>query len=97
MPTTLAGHRGPLVGSFFSESSTTAFTVSTDGAVFTWEWKEEVAKVETEGDDTMEIDKPTPRKLVDGLWKMKTKVRCSESRRRVCPVCPVWCVRVKWR
>jgi len=35
-PTTLAGHRGSLVGGFFGGDPATIYTVSVDGAVFTW-------------------------------------------------------------
>ncbi|KAF1986506.1 WD40 repeat-like protein [Aulographum hederae CBS 113979] len=38
VPTTLAGHKEPVVGAWFSKNQETIYTVSKDGALFQWEY-----------------------------------------------------------
>ncbi|KAJ8081548.1 U3 snoRNP protein [Marasmius tenuissimus] len=47
-PKTFAGHRGAVLNAYFSPDGTTIYTVSKDGAVFTWRAKE---SAESDSDD----------------------------------------------
>ncbi|KAL0062025.1 U3 snoRNP protein [Marasmius tenuissimus] len=47
-PKTFAGHRGAVLNAYFSPDGTTIYTVSKDGAVFTWKAKE---SAESDSDD----------------------------------------------
>lgn len=38
VPTVLSGHKGPVVGTWFSEDQETIYTVSKDGALFEWKY-----------------------------------------------------------
>ncbi|QRV76578.1 small nucleolar ribonucleoprotein complex subunit (Pwp2) [Ceratobasidium sp. AG-Ba] len=52
-PKTFAGHRDIVINAYFSQDHRTIYTVSRDGAVFTWR-----AKPPAEGDDSDQSDSP---------------------------------------
>jgi periodic tryptophan protein 2 len=71
-PTTLAGHRAPLVGAFFGAEPTCVHTVSSDGAVFTWKWAPLDALEEIEG--AAPAPPPPPASpLVGGSWSLSSR------------------------
>ncbi|KAI6782884.1 Periodic tryptophan protein-like protein [Emericellopsis cladophorae] len=52
-PTVLSGHKQAVVGAWFSEDQETIYTVSKDGAVFTWKYVKPKNRIE---DDRMDED-----------------------------------------
>ena len=80
-PTSLAGHKGPIIGAYFGQESTAIYTVSVDGAVVTWGWEgegggeeEEEREGEGEGEDNNKSKrKRNPEELVDGQWMLKKR------------------------
>jgi periodic tryptophan protein 2 len=71
-PTTLAGHRGPLVGAFFGLSDTDVYTVSADGAVFSWAWKKSPSNDEEASDFFTSAPDLAPP-LVGGAWSLANR------------------------
>lgn len=60
VPTVLSGHKGPVVGTWFSEDQETIYTVSKDGALFEWKY---VGR--PRDDDAMEDEQE-----VDERWRV---------------------------
>lgn len=54
LPTTLAGHREAVMGSWFSKDQETIYTVSKDGAVFEWSYMHHPNAPESESDNEEE-------------------------------------------
>lgn len=79
----LAGHRDYVVGAFFNETQEIIYTVSKDGALFTWEYTEkpgtqededESSENEDSDEDSQEESKPkTPTKTKKMSWRITAK------------------------
>lgn len=53
-PTVLSGHRQGVVGAWFSKDQETIYTVSKDGALFTWQYVKDPNAPEKDSDEEME-------------------------------------------
>jgi len=80
IPTTLGGHKDSVVGTYFSSDQETIYTVSRDGAVFSWRY-EGPPKAEDEIDDLPEEENESQMR-----WRIvkknfflqnNAKVRCA--------------------
>ncbi|KAJ9123696.1 hypothetical protein QFC24_003470 [Naganishia onofrii] len=73
-PKTFAGHRDVIVGAYFSAdektASSTIYTVSRDGAVFTWQAK----KTEDDEDSDIEVDMLDAPETVDAAVEFDNRV-----------------------
>ncbi|GHJ86265.1 hypothetical protein NliqN6_2667 [Naganishia liquefaciens] len=69
-PKTFAGHRDLVVGAYFSADEKTIYTVSRDGAVYTWQAKQ----TEDDEDSDMEVDVLDAPESVDDAVKLDNRV-----------------------
>lgn len=80
-PTVLAGHRQAVVGTWFSEDQETIYSVSKDGAVFTWKYVKPKNRLENENmDEDDEDDESDMRwRIVERHYFMQGSphVRCA--------------------
>ncbi|KAI5852995.1 WD40-repeat-containing domain protein [Morchella snyderi] len=60
LPTSLAGHKDAVIGSYFSKDQETIYTVGKDGALFEWKWKQPPTR--EDGDEDMEEVKERPER-----------------------------------
>ncbi|KAL3234593.1 Periodic tryptophan protein 2 [Nakaseomyces bracarensis] len=67
--TTLAGHRDYVLGAYFNSTQEIIYTISKDGAVFTWEY---ISKAEKEGIE-VDSDEELPEDLSRMSWRITKK------------------------
>ncbi|KAK9325897.1 WD40-repeat-containing domain protein [Lipomyces orientalis] len=74
--TVLAGHRDAVIGAYFSSDQETIYTVSRDGALFTWQYKSPVFK---DDEDGMDLDEDRMRwtTVRRDYFKQDAKARCA--------------------
>lgn len=65
--TTLAGHRDYVIGAYFNSTQEKIYTISKDGAVFTWEY---ISKAQKEGLDEEDLEDEDLSKL---SWRITKK------------------------
>lgn len=79
-PTVLAGHKQAVIGSWFSEDQETIYTVSKDGAVFTWKYVKPINRKDGDQMDENEDDDFNMRwRIVERNYFMQgsAHVRCA--------------------
>ncbi|VUC34974.1 unnamed protein product [Clonostachys rosea] len=78
VPTILAGHKQAVIGAWFSEDQETLYTVSKDGAVFTWKYAK--PKNHTEEDRMDDDDSDMRWRIVEKHYFMQgsAHVRCAD-------------------
>ena len=82
--TTLAGQKESLVGSFFAgEGGTIIYTVSRDGAVFTWNWRHDQDDENEDHDEDEDKDKEPVKPLVGGSWALVSRHFFNQERAKV--------------
>ncbi|KAL7275789.1 U3 snoRNP protein [Rhizina undulata] len=77
IPTSLAGHKDSVVGTYFSKDQETIYTVSRDGALFEWKYQ---ARPRADEDEAMEDDEKDERwRIVNRHYfnRNNEKVKCA--------------------
>ncbi|RPB26948.1 WD40 repeat-like protein [Terfezia boudieri ATCC MYA-4762] len=71
VPTSLAAHKGSVIGSYFSKDQETIYTVSKDGICFEWKYKKR-SRRDIESDDEMDEDEEEkdPSKM---QWRIENR------------------------
>ncbi|MCR9067038.1 MAG: hypothetical protein NXI00_23935, partial [Cytophagales bacterium] len=66
-PVNLVAHNGPVIGCFFRENHDTVYTVSSDGAVYTWDWNANETEEHLSPDQLHDIRFSS----TEGIWSLE--------------------------
>ncbi|KAK7205455.1 WD40-repeat-containing domain protein [Myxozyma melibiosi] len=77
--TVLAGHKDVVVGAYFSADQETIYTVSRDGALFTWKYQIPGFKQDDDSDSEMDLDESLMRWTITkrDYFHQEAKLRCA--------------------